>query len=37
MQNRRTLADDGKGVMEPLDERDLSDDLGIKSNAKYFM
>ena len=37
MQNRRTIADDGKGVMEPLDERDTADDLGIRVNAKYLM
>jgi len=37
MQNRRTLEDDGKGVTEPLDERDLDDGLGIKANARYFM
>lgn len=37
MQNRRTVGDDGKGVMEALDERETADDLGIRVNAKYQM
>lgn len=37
MQNRRTLGDDGKGVGEPLDDRDMDDNLGIKVNARYYM
>lgn len=36
MQNRRTLGDDGKGVMEPLQEKD-QDGFGIRVAAKYYM
>lgn len=36
MQHRRTLGDDGKGVQEPLNERDL-DGFGIRVSAKYYM
>ena len=37
MQHRRTFGDDAKGVCEPLDEKDMSDGLGIKVNARYYM
>jgi hypothetical protein len=36
MQHRRTLTDDGKGLDEPLNERDLDGD-GIRVSAKYYM
>jgi len=37
MQHRRVLNDDDKGVSEPLNETDSSDDIGIKVHARYYM
>jgi len=36
IQNRRTVKDDGRGVGEPLNERD-SEGYGIKVYAKYYL
>ena len=36
MQNRRLSADDGKGVVEMLNEVD-SEGYGVKSTARYYM
>lgn len=37
MQNRRLLMDDGYGLGEALNERDVTTHLGIAVNAKYYM
>jgi hypothetical protein len=36
IQNRRLLLDDGRGVIEPLNETD-KDGYGIKTNARYYL
>ena len=37
IQHRRLNKDDDKGVIEPLDERDLETDLGIQVTARYYL
>jgi hypothetical protein len=37
VQHRRLLYDDNKGVIEPLNETNSYDDLGLQVNARYYM